>query len=788
MIAQGSMASSSPASRDSIPSCVVCRQRKVKCDGRPGTCARCEKLGLECRWQHDYPDISSRANIISSHNSRDITQAGLKRMRQAVACETCRRRKLKCNGGKPTCSSCIKRKLECVYRPRYRRQSSSSGLSPVAGEPSTSHNHDEVESQNSGVGTSRKETRYLGELSGYAMRIYIDSYFLNMHPICINNYMHPGTLFEALDQGTVPPLLLYSLCGVSAKFLSDPDKRAIGRQWLVEARRLIFDRLDHISTLTVVALQLLVLNDIQEGNLTSAWNLLGISIRMALRLKLNLPRSREGDPLKIESSQFLEEECHLRLMWSIFVADLLFGCDESQINETSVALLPTPCSMWNFAQASPCVTFRIHDKLYDTVVEHATNPCAYLIRVLLIRKRILHYIKFPTEHTQIQPWSPSSTFQQLISELNEWRRSLPRNYIFGERSIYAFRSGRQIDMFLMIHVWYHQSRCELYSIWKQFHMDSMDVDVHNNVSSQFIEDCKMKCLIHANSISSAVEKVLSIEPDHLFRDAWLGFCILDSTRIQLSHKDMVIEQYTFDERELVLRLKVNIRALSTTKSVFPLTEKIYQECLTSIQDAGLTEKVGLSKATFNQRYLFTSSSQVTYMLLPFYLYREGLANTNAIEDFTPEIIKRYPFLVPAPLADSEIWNHIFNATSLAEPRTRESSSGPRNRQSDSSFTSQQVLQSNRSQASLSASLLWTNYVPTEIYPIWPDYEYLMPYNNLRANQATDNGQYLQSLELLADSNDFLMDFNRNVEEAENPSNMLSALPRMDLNQPDSGHS
>lgn len=107
------------------------------------------------------------------------------------------------------------------------------------------------------------------------MRIYIDSYFLNMHPVCINNYMHPGTLFEALNQSKVPALLLYSLCGVSAKFLDDSEKKRLGLQWVDKARKLAFERLNHVSTLTMVALQLLVLNDIQEGNLISAWNLIG---------------------------------------------------------------------------------------------------------------------------------------------------------------------------------------------------------------------------------------------------------------------------------------------------------------------------------------------------------------------------------------------------------------------------------------------------------------------------------------------------------------------------------
>lgn len=165
-------------------------------------------------------------------------------------------------------------------------------------------------------------------------------------------------------------------------------------------------------------------------------------------------------------------------------------------------------------------------------------------------------------------------FQQLTGELDEWQKSLPRNYLFEERSIYAFRSGRQVDMFLMIHVWYHQARCELHSIWNQVQTDVMDVDTAGHISNQFVEQCRKECLIHANNITSSIEKVLTVESDHVFRDAWLGFCILDSTRIQLSSTDMMLGDHVFDEVQLIAQLRVNMRALSNTKEIFPMTERI----------------------------------------------------------------------------------------------------------------------------------------------------------------------------------------------------------------------
>ena len=87
--------------------------------------------------------------------------------------------------------------------------------------------------------------------------------------------MHPGVLCEALDEA--PPLLVLAICGVSAKFVKAGRSAERGRIWVAEARDMIFRSLDHVSTLTITAIQFLVMHDMHEGDFTSAWNLVGES-------------------------------------------------------------------------------------------------------------------------------------------------------------------------------------------------------------------------------------------------------------------------------------------------------------------------------------------------------------------------------------------------------------------------------------------------------------------------------------------------------------------------------
>ncbi|KAL7790796.1 hypothetical protein V8C37DRAFT_176366 [Trichoderma ceciliae] len=45
-----------------------------------------------------------------------------------VACESCRRRKIKCDGNRPKCSGCVRRQIECLYASAHREETVSAAL------------------------------------------------------------------------------------------------------------------------------------------------------------------------------------------------------------------------------------------------------------------------------------------------------------------------------------------------------------------------------------------------------------------------------------------------------------------------------------------------------------------------------------------------------------------------------------------------------------------------------------------------------------------------------------
>ncbi|CZR64015.1 uncharacterized protein PAC_13912 [Phialocephala subalpina] len=685
--------------------CLTCRQRKVKCDGRQDLCQRCEKLGLSCNWTGSPRNVEETA----ASSNPELTQAGYKRIRISTACETCRKKKLKCDALHP-CTFCVRRKLDCQYVTAGRRRrettiqtsivlagldSERSSVQNTGNTSSTvfdatgfrnaqTNNHpqslvsprtastfnprlDDAEQEELDQTTPIDVSATGGTVSGDSRQApsgqdllpYLDSFLENVHPICCNNFLHGGILCEALDRA--PPLLVLAICGSSAKFIKTSSD-VKGQKWIDDAKTLIFRSLDRISTLTISAIQFVALHEMHQGDYTSAWNLTSIATRMALQLKLH-----EISPNSQGPGTFLQQECRRRLMWSVLVSDLLFNCDKVCIDEALVEDLPLPCNLWSFTQGLPCKTLtlrQLRSHVPDGPIKQSSNHCSYLINILVIRRRILRYIRHVKDYEGKLPWLPGSHFQALCDELDVWRQNLPPNYAFLERHMFTFRISRHLDIFLMIHAWYHQSRCLLFGAWMPGHPENIINSVNIQAPAAFLQDCTDQCLSHARDITSLIQKVLKVESDHLFRDPWFGLCIWDSTiallaslqqsGIDASYKDGIAEL-----------LKLNLKALVLSRSKIALAGKIHEHTCARIRKHGLAKLVGVDAE---------SNSSISF----------DIEHVNDGE----EMHRRYPFLSPMRAEDFPAWKNIYHVTNFggSTAATRHSSPERRGPESNGDIT------------------------------------------------------------------------------------------------------
>lgn len=171
------------------------------------------------------------------------------------------------------------------------------------------------------------------------------------------------------------------------------------------------------------------------------------------------------------------------------------------------------------------------------------------------------------------PWLPGSNFSILCEELETWRRNLPANYAFVERHMYTFRVSRHLDIFLMIHAYYHQCCIILFGAFVPEDVGSKIQRFVTQISPEFIQTCSDRYVSHARDISFLIQKVLKVEPDHLFRDPWLSLCIWDSTCALLASTRWQENRnsYRDDVTELV---KLNLRALENSMPIIVLAKKV----------------------------------------------------------------------------------------------------------------------------------------------------------------------------------------------------------------------
>lgn len=119
----------------SLRGCEPCKRRKRVCNGqRP--CGNCQETNQECVY-----------SVVSDYSRSVFTTNSARRLSSGSACETCRRRKTKCDGGNP-CAYCVNAGFECNNNSERRKraqahaqaqqQAAAAAAAATSGSPSTS--------------------------------------------------------------------------------------------------------------------------------------------------------------------------------------------------------------------------------------------------------------------------------------------------------------------------------------------------------------------------------------------------------------------------------------------------------------------------------------------------------------------------------------------------------------------------------------------------------------------------------------------------------------------------
>ncbi|CAK7203848.1 hypothetical protein SEUCBS139899_006597 [Sporothrix eucalyptigena] len=334
--------------------CVTCRARKVRCDGRRSICSNCERLGFPCSFDDTEVEVTTVTTAGTTSAAPTAGAAGgsapdilsIPRRRARQACQNCHSRKARCSGGTPQCDRCRTLGIECVYRPGKRTRLSPVLSGSVGGErdreqppqpqphasqqfergPSESSEHMDdatlVPGAPNKVGAHPRPPDGIGffstracpaeVLEALAMRTF-DQFFRHIHHIPTFAFLHRASLMQRYRAGLVDRPLLLALVGITS-LMTDlgPGTRELGKQCIAEAEALVLSRLDRPSTLGLQTLVFVIHHRVLSGRFSSAFMLHGVASRFASALRLNHENTRLC---------FLARESRRRLMWALYMID-----------------------------------------------------------------------------------------------------------------------------------------------------------------------------------------------------------------------------------------------------------------------------------------------------------------------------------------------------------------------------------------------------------------------------------------------------------------------------------
>lgn len=515
--------------------CVTCRARKVRCDGRRGICTNCERLGFGCSYDENV--------AIEVVDSTGHTSISVPRRRVRQACLSCHAKKAKCSGQMPKCDRCRVQGLDCVYRPGKRSIAAAFADSAAMqdhrvvspGETTPDPNRTSFDagarthSVGSPVGSSGLEDESFDAL---ALRAF-DKFFRHVHHIPMFSFLHRASLMERYHAGLLDRGLLLSLVGITALFTNiGPGTKELGIRCIEEAAGLVMRDFEKPSVLRLQALVIITKHRILSRRYKSAFMLHATACRFAAALRLN----HENPAIC-----FLAQESRRRLMWSLYMLDTtiasgqvdfsLYPEPEKQIN------VQLPCNERNFEFDLPEPTEPLTPPGpgpdgQPRILPDVVGFLALHVRIIWIRSRIQQL----TTSVLSNP-SPDAMSQlpiqsaALAAELDAFQTRLPPSFRWSEANLRLRSYSPRLGIFIMTHVWWQQCHCDLYRLCISGTKEALPDALINQMSADFVSHCRRQCYDHARAMADMFAEILALGNEIPVSDLDLPVCAYQCAKL-----------------------------------------------------------------------------------------------------------------------------------------------------------------------------------------------------------------------------------------------------------------
>ncbi|WYZ38107.1 hypothetical protein EsH8_III_000021 [Colletotrichum jinshuiense] len=597
--ASASSVSPKPTKRSSATTCVTCRARKVRCDGRRDTCSNCERLGFSCT----YEDPTSDPNGLASGPALPLPR---RRVRQA--CQSCHSRKARCSGHTPVCDRCRVQGIECVYRASKRTRLS---INPPPGRvdqivrsPTSStsaaattrdhHNRRSLSREDAAHDSdacgadaiaSNTPSTFNHDLSAPDPQFEslisraLDNFFRHVHHIPMLSFLHRASLMQRHHAGRLDRPLLLALIGITS-MLTDlgPGTREYGEKCIDESEALILKGLENASTIKVQILALIIKYRILTRRFSSAFMLAATAARFATALRLNY----ENPDLC-----FLAQESRRRLMWALFMIDqgMAGGYRDLTLWTPETIHISLPCNERDFEFDLAPPSLRPLVPSPDESENDDIGSLALHVRILWLRGRILKFAKRASNCSNDDLGRFQEQLQSFAKELSDFAERLPVSFRWSDNSLRLRAYSPRLCVFIMIHVWWRQCHCDLYRLGLVGLRDSLSRSAAERLGPNFIAGCQRQCFEHAMEMSNMFTSIKQL--DHYpVADLDMPVCAYQCVRMLYYIYHLNAEEYGLTPD--ILRKKATV-CLDVTKGCCSGTAAIsIQADLQRLMDHGLS--------------------------------------------------------------------------------------------------------------------------------------------------------------------------------------------------------
>ncbi|KNB19267.1 hypothetical protein FOXG_16414 [Fusarium oxysporum f. sp. lycopersici 4287] len=524
--------------------CIACRRKKIRCSGEKPACEHCLCSYIPCVYKVTTRKAGPRTDYMAMLDKRPkrmeerVIKAISKLDEEVASSVTCPVVKSAIPGTVPSSKPTKKRSAEEAFGPDLET------WAKVPSEPKIEGDDGSSSLQVQGKEGNKLQQEGTEALPSQEIQEHLAELFFDN--ICGQSYhlLHKPSYMRKLKNGTLPPVLVLTVCAVAARFTSSPLVNSSrpeflrGEEWASHARDICTRRYECPNLTILTCLLILGLHEFGTCQGGRSWALSGQAIRMAFALQLHKdleydPSGRNGTKTQLS---FIDREIRRRIMWACFLMDRFnsFETDRPMFIREDTIELPLPVKEKYFQFDMPAPT-----EMLDGRVPHPPSPkdgqiadtrenmgvAAFLIRAIALWGRIITYLSQGCKDLDPNPlWEDKSHYMKHLNDIVNLEASLPLSLKYSAENLEVHKTEKTPSQFLLMHL------CLQHNILFVSRA-AMSARKQHGVHVDFFSEASKRTFNAANRISELLREA---EQSGCFVSApFAGYCAFSSTTVHI---------------------------------------------------------------------------------------------------------------------------------------------------------------------------------------------------------------------------------------------------------------